>query len=176
MEGCVEVTLTNLVVQSSLNVALKLDDLIWQIGHAKYNKRKWPGLSWSHPKIQGTVMLFPNGKIVSHGAKNFQQARKNVRRYARLLQKIGYEVKLSPIRLVTATALGNLGSPVNLSSLANGYPKAVWESELFNACLVKKNGIHYTIFSSGKVVVCGIKPLSLISSEVKPTLAEFMLF
>lgn len=176
MEGSIEVTLTNVVVQSSVNVQLPLDRLIWQIAHAKYNKRRWSGLSWAHPKISGTVMLFPNGRLVSHGAKTFEQARKVVRQYARLLQKKGYEVRLSPIKLVTVSAVASVPGAINIAHLARGYPNAVWESELFNACVVKKDKMHFSVFSTGKVVICGIKRLSLISEVVKPTLAEFTLF
>lgn len=176
MEGAIKISLTNVVVHTSLNVHLPLDKLIWQIGFAKYNKRRWSGLSWNHPKIQGSAMLFSNGRLVSQGAKSFPQARKIVRQYARLLQKLGYDVKLSPIHLVTATALATLPCPINLSHLSRDYPNAVWESELFNACIVKKDGLHYSVFASGRVVICGIKRITLISNQVKTTLAEFMLF
>lgn len=169
-------SLTNVVVQANVNVPLPLDKLIWQIGCAKYNKRRWSGLTWSHPKIQGSVMLFTTGRLVSHGAKSFEHARKVVRQCARLLQKLGYDVRLSPVTLVTASALATLPSPVDLGLLARHYPNAVWESELFNACMVKRGKIHFSVFATGKVVVAGITRLSLISKVVEPTLAEFMIF
>lgn len=172
----INVSLTNVVVQSSVNVKLPLNEIIHRIGRAKYNPRRWSGLSWSHPKISGSVMLFPNGRLVSHGSRTILQARKVVRQYARLLQKMGYGVILSPIRLVTASAIATLPTPVSLAKLASGYPMASWESELFNACLIKKDGMHYSVFSSGRVVICGIKRLALISPLIKPTLLEFTLF
>ena len=171
-----ELKVTNMVLQTSLNVNLPLRRLANQLVNVKYNPSRWPGLIWKHHKIVGTVMLFPNGTLLSHGAKTFAQARTSIRQFARLLQRKGYRVTLSPIKTLTITCLVDLKQPVDLQSLSQDYPNAVWEPELFNACMVKAHGIHFSVFSTGRIVIAGLKSLSLINTLVNPTLMELMLF
>lgn len=176
MELTSVLTTTNVVVQSSVNIKISLRKLMDKITNAKYNPSKWSGLSWSHPKISGTIMLFPNGTLICNGTKSFAQARQAVRQYARLLQRKGYHVKLSPVKLVTMSMLSDLGQDIDLKNLSQCYPGASWEPELFNGCSIKKKGVHFTVFSTGKVVICGVKSFTLINSTLIPTLVEITMY
>ena len=167
--------ITNMVVQACLNVDLTLNNVIRRINDAQYKPFRFSGIIWNHKKIQASCLLFNNGKLVCHGTRNMDQARLCIRQYARLIEKLGYPVRLTNIRLVTASAVGNIKKKLDLVSVARFFTHAQYEPELFNACMLKVDRLNFSIFSSGKIVVTGIKEIKLISQVVLPTMLEIAL-
>lgn len=167
--------ITNIVVKSSLNVDINLRYIMLHIKDAKYNPSKFSAICWKDRRIQSSCLLFRNGKILIQGAKTFQQARLRLRQYARIIQTIGYHVTLSPIHIVTITGLADIGSAIDLRNMCMVLSDSCYEPELFNALVYKKNNISYSVFSSGKVVVAGVRHMRLIRQEVMPMLIDISL-
>ena len=111
--------------------------LIHQIRDAKYNPKTFSAICWNHQKIGGSCLLFNNGKMVCHGAKSMKDARIIVRQYARLVQKAGYAIRLSPTLVITALALADIGKPIDLGIARKYIPLSSWEPEIFNALVFK---------------------------------------
>ena len=105
-------------------------------------------LRWRHKKIGGTCILYSSGKVIHHGEKH------QFRKYARLLQKMGYPVQLTYIKLLTSSAIYTISS-VNYRKLVNTM-NASYEPELYHACILKRQGMCFTIYQSGKVIITGI--------------------
>jgi hypothetical protein len=82
-------------------------------------------------KIGGYCLLFSNGKINCNGkCLSLQDGRRRLRRYARKLQKMNYPVRLTNVRVVTATAAHQLTDRIDPTRL----PKDLsYEAELFPA-------------------------------------------
>jgi TATA-box binding protein (TBP) (component of TFIID and TFIIIB) len=102
----------------------------------------------------GTMIVFRSGKFRLMGVKS-----ENVD---------FYQLPLLPewVTLQSATATGELGRSVNLYHLATAltYKRCRYDPELFPAArLVDFNPICINIFSSGKIVMMGIKDLSWCS-------------
>ena len=114
-------------------------------------------------------------KLICHGTRNMGQAGICIRQYACLIEKLDYPVRLTSIRLVTASAVGNIKQKLDLASVAKFFTHAQYEPELFNVCMLKVDRLNFYIFSSGKIVVTGIKELKLISQVVLPTMLEIPL-
>ena len=167
--------ITNIVVKSSLNIDLNLRFIMMHITDAKYDPRNFSAICWKHKRIQSSCLLFRNGKIILQGAKSYGQARLRIRQYARIIQNLGYNVSLSRVEIVTITGLADMGSPVDLNLMCLNLPESTYEPELFNALVYKKNHISYSVFSTGKVVIAGVRRLPLISREVIPTILELSL-
>ena len=55
------------------------------------------------------------------------------------------------------------------------YLGAVYEPELFLAARIRRDGMHYTCFSSGKIIITGVKTLQSLDEDVLPTLLELQL-
>ena len=168
-------TTTNMVCQADLKVSLNLHKIINKIRDAKYNPSRFSAISWNHKSIGASCLLFRNGKLILHGGKSIENARKCVRQYARIIQKLGYSVQTPNLKVITITMLADLGVKINLTNIVDCFDNASYEPELFNAALVKKNGVHFSVFQSGRVVICGVKSSHLIKSIVKPTLTDMKL-
>ena len=90
--------LTNVVYQANLNVQIDLNCLVHQLNNVRYNPRIFPGLIYQNRKIGGNCVIFSNGKINCNGAcSDFDSGVKRLRRYARIVQRLGYVVRLSEV-------------------------------------------------------------------------------
>lgn len=164
-----------MVVKSTLNVRLNLRHIMYNIRDAKYDPAKFSAICWKDRRIQLSCLLFSNGKILIQGAKSLQQARVKMRQYARIIQTIGYDVSLGSVDIVTITGVSDIGSRIDLKDLCTALPGSSYEPELFNALVYKSNHISYSVFSSGKIVVAGVRHIRLIRNEVMPTVLELSL-
>lgn len=78
-----------------------------------------------------------------------------MRQYARLLQKLGYPVRLTNVKLMTQSAIHTLKSFVDYGKLLElGYS---YEPCLFHAPILQRRGLSFIVYQSGKVIVTGLK-------------------
>ena len=147
--------LTNVVVQGELGCMFDLRDLTLIITNARYNPRSFSALIWQHRKIGGNCLLFSNGQINCNGkCASLEQGRRRLRQYARILQKLGYEIELKNVRVVTASASHHLSGNIDPSRLPREFS---YEPELFPAVMFRRRGIHYICRLSGILMITGIK-------------------
>ena len=166
--------ITNVVVQAHLNVPLDLQRLVYSLRDAKYNPKSFSAIVWHHKRVGGSCLLFNNGHMICHGSRSFGEARRRVRRFARLIQKLGYPVKLAPIKLLTVSAVADLGRSLDLTAVAR-LMGGSFEPELFNGAVFYRGRQHFSCFTSGKVIITGITSLSFIDSVTYPTLLELQI-
>ena len=167
-----KVTMTNAVVRVKLNSSIDLRTIAQKGTFIEYNPHKFSGMIWHHRRLGGTCLVFSTGQLICHGAKSWQDARKVARRYARKIQLLLEKPDLSvqSITRLSGTLLVDLGGALDLQQLPK-LMNAQYEPELFNAATFKRDGIHFSCFSSGKVIVAGVKS----TSSVFPTLMELSL-
>ena len=94
-----------------------------------------------------------------------------LRRYARQLQKYGCPVRLKDVKIITASASHTLSVALDLYRLARDRT-LLYEPELFPAVNLKREGINFCCFHTGKVVITGIRRPSQSDDVVYPTLIE----
>ena len=122
----------------------------------EYNPYKHNCLIWRHKKIRGCCMLSKHGKMMCNGsASSIPEAKKRMRRYARLVQKAGYPVHLSTIHVVTMSAVHALSHPLNLFKIVQEL-EAQYEPELFNGVRIQRDGINFTCLAPGKMTMMGM--------------------
>lgn len=155
------VQLTNVVVQADLHVCIDLQHLVYSTRDIRYDPKVFSGAIWQHRKIGGNCLVFKNGKINCAGSRSIQQARKRLRQYARLVQKLGYEVALNKVEIVTMAAVHQLSSRLDFSQMCK-YLGAVYEPEILNAVMLKRGKLHLNCFHTGKVVITGIRDIDAI--------------
>jgi TATA-box binding protein (TBP) (component of TFIID and TFIIIB) len=120
-------------------------------------------------------MVFANGKMMVNGnAKTPAEARKRVRRYARLVRKRGWSVTLKAIKIVTMSASYRTDEPLSMNVLVRDM-QATYDPELFAAAMFKRGGVHFTCFHNGKILVTGIRNERMMEDVVMPTLIELEL-
>jgi len=104
-------------------------------------------------------------------AKTPADARRRVRRYARLVQKQGVEVSLKHIVVVTMSASYRTEGTLSMDVLVRDMG-ASYEPELFAAAMLKRGTVHFTCFRNGKILVTGIRNQKMMEDVVMPTLIE----
>ena len=160
----------NTVVTSQLNCTINLRDFVRSHARMEYKPSTFSGAIWKSKKIGCTCLLFANGRMVCCGTPTFQQARKAVRQYARLVQKSGYPVHLSPITLQTITLTHTCGYGINLRDFCQMQTDASYEPELFPAAMVRSDRMNFTVFRTGKVIVSGVKSIKAAEDAFMPIL------
>ena len=165
--------ITNVVVQGELGCTFDLRELTHRLVNVRFDPRSFSGLIWQHCKIGGNCLLFSNGKINCNGkCLSLRDSRRRLRRYARCLQKMVYEVRLSNVRLVTVSAVRQLSGRIDPSRLPKDFS---CEPELFPAAMVRRHGLHFMCYLSGKTMITGIIRVSDLN-YIYTILLEFELY
>lgn len=155
---------------------IDLKALCYRLTNVRYHPKRFPGLIWQHRKIGGNCILFSNGVINCNGsAYTLREGKERLRRYARRLQKLGYLVYLTNIKLITASAYHTINNPINLQLLATGRVSD-YEPEIFNSVFFKNDDVTFCCFSTGKVIITGVKSSKQIENVIYPTLIELELY
>ena len=137
----------------------------------RYQPAKSSGMIWKDPRIGINCLVFSTGKMVLNARVSVAKARCAIRKYARLVQKAGFDVKPRCFRVVTRSAVHTLKSPVDYSAIVerlNGHH----HPEIFHAVTLRRGGLHFIIFKSQKVLITGIKSARDMSETVRPLLRE----
>ena len=113
--------------------------------------------------IQGRVVVFHTGKLISAGANSVRGAFGNLVHAKSLLVKAGIakEVKINP-RVRNMVASLDLGHAIDLVQLVKNSPNVIYEPEQFPGAMLKTKGesMSFLIFASGKIVIAGAKTLA----------------
>lgn len=162
---------TNVVLQAEWQIQLNLKVLSSQLRGARYNPKKFSGLIWKDKEIGGCCLVFNNGKIICNGAPSEREGYDMLKKYTSQLMFWQGPISLNNVRLVTISACHKLSGPVDLRliyTLLGGS----YEPEIFNGAMLKRDGVHYTIFATGNIVITGLKE---IGDNVYATLLELEL-
>jgi TATA-box binding protein (TBP) (component of TFIID and TFIIIB) len=95
------------------------------------------------------------------GNSSLKASKKDLRKYARLVNKQGYSVSLECITAVTKSAVATLSGKLNMHE-ASTVLKGRYDPEIFMAVMFRKDGVNFTCFHSGKVIMTGVKKLKYL--------------
>ena len=126
-----------------------------------YNPRKYSGMIWKHRHIKSTCFVFHTGRIMCMGNTSLKGSKKDLRKYARLVNKQGYSVSLGCITVVTKSAVATLSGKLNIDE-ASVVLKGRYDPEIFMAVMFRQGCTNFTCFHSGKVVMTGVKKLKYL--------------
>lgn len=145
-----DITITNEIHFTDLGCQLDLKQIYLRQNNVILKYRPFAFLLWKHRAIGVVAMIYQNGKILVHGSKSC------VRKYARQLQRMGYPIKLTHIKLVTMTGCYKSGKKLVLEKIAK-YLNTQWNPELFNGLIVKRHGVTFIIYYSGTIILSGLR-------------------
>ncbi len=153
--------ITNVLVAAKLGCQLDLSKLAAQFTNTVYNPRKMKCVVWNHRKIGGkqvVALVFGSGYLSVNGSKSVHEAKKNLRKYARCIQRQGHVISYtkSSIQSLSAVAVLPEGLKPDLYILAKKLG-GVYEPELFTAACFKFHRVAFLVFASGKIVITGIR-------------------
>jgi transcription initiation factor TFIID TATA-box-binding protein len=107
-----------------------------------------------------TALIFASGKMVCTGAKSEQDSRTAARTYAKMISKLGYNVKFTNFTIQNIVGSCGVNFNISLEGLyASNGKHCSYEPELFPGLIFKmvEPKIVLLIFVSGKIVLTGAK-------------------
>jgi len=169
-------------VVSSVNLGVKLDlrKIVQSAKNAEYNPKRFVALVMRLREPRTTALVFSSGKIVCIGAKSEDEARLASRKYARIIQKIGFkDVQFRDFKIQNIVGSCGVKFPIRLEGLACDHEDySCYEPEMFPGLIYRmvQPKIVLLIFVSGKVVLTGAKTrLEIYEAfeNIYPVLNEF---
>jgi transcription initiation factor TFIID TATA-box-binding protein len=92
-------TLQNIVATVNLSARLDLKTIALHARNAEYNPKRFAAVIMRIREPKTTALVFASGKMVVTGAKSEDDSRLASRKYARIIQKLGFSAKFT-VRLV----------------------------------------------------------------------------
>ncbi|XP_063376401.1 TATA box-binding protein-like 1 [Cydia fagiglandana] len=102
-----------------------------------------------------TASIWSSGRVTCTGATSEEQAKVAARRYARALQKLGFQVRFQNFRVVNVLGTCRMPFGIRITAFSNKYREADYEPELHPGVTYKLYNPKATlkIFSTGGVTI-----------------------
>lgn len=84
----------NIVSTVNLNCKLDLKKIALHARNAEYNPKRFAAVIMRIREPRTTALIFSSGKMVCTGAKSEEDSRLAARKYARIIQKLGFVVSI----------------------------------------------------------------------------------
>ncbi|CAH0407067.1 unnamed protein product [Chilo suppressalis] len=153
--------LQNIVSTVNLNCKLDLKKIALHARNAEYNPKRFAAVIMRIREPRTTALIFSSGKMVCTGAKSEEDSRLAARKYARIIQKLGfYQAKFLDFKVQNMVGSCDVKFPIRLEGLVLTHGQfSSYEPELFPGLIYRmvKPRIVLLIFVSGKVVLTGAK-------------------
>jgi transcription initiation factor TFIID TATA-box-binding protein len=126
----------------------------------RYNPKRFAAVIMRIREPKTTALVFASGKMVVTGAKSEDDSRLASRKYARIIQKLGFNAKFTDFKIQNIVGSCDIKFPIRLEGLASRHHAfSSYEPELFPGLIYRmmKPKIVLLIFVSGKIVLTGAK-------------------
>ena len=98
----------------------------------EYNPRRFAAVIMRIREPKTTALIFASGKVVCTGAKSEELAKIASRKYARIVQKLGFEARFLDFKVQNIVASCDVRFPIRLEGLASQHAHySSYEPELF---------------------------------------------
>ncbi|KAF1760789.1 hypothetical protein GCK72_009039 [Caenorhabditis remanei] len=152
--------LQNIVSTVNLGVPLDLKKIALHARNAEYNPKRFAAVIMRIREPRTTALIFSSGKMVCTGAKSEEASRLAARKYARIVQKLGFQAKFTEFMVQNMVGSCDVRFPIQLEGLCITHAQfSTYEPELFPGLIYRmvKPRVVLLIFVSGKVVITGAK-------------------
>jgi TATA-box binding protein (TBP) (component of TFIID and TFIIIB) len=126
----------------------------------QYNPKRFAAVIMRIREPKTTALIFASGKMVVTGAKSEDDSKLASRKYARIIQKLGFNAKFTDFKIQNIVGSCDIKFPIRLEGLASKHHNfSSYEPELFPGLIYRmiKPKIVLLIFVSGKIVLTGAK-------------------
>lgn len=160
VDAGIEPKLQNIVSTVNLDCKLNLKKIALHARNAEYNPKRFAAVIMRIREPRTTALIFSSGKMVCTGAKSEEESKIAARKYARIVQKLGFKVKFQDFKIQNMVGSCDVKFPIRLEGLVLTHSQfSSYEPELFPGLIYRmvKPRIVLLIFVSGKVVLTGAK-------------------
>lgn len=124
--------LQNIVSTVNLNCKLDLKKIALHARNAEYNPKRFAAVIMRIREPRTTALIFSSGKMVCTGAKSEDDSRLAARKYARIIQKLGFNAKFLDFKIQNMVGSCDVKFPIRLEGLVLTHSKfSSYEPELF---------------------------------------------
>lgn len=147
--------------------------------NAEYNPKRFAAVIMRIREPKTTALIFASGKMVCTGAKDEEQSKLAARKYARVIQKLGFKAVFKGFKIQNIVGSADVKFPIGLEGLASHHGRfSSYEPELFPGLVYRmvEPKIVLLVFVTGKVVLTGGKRREEIYQafeNIFPVLLEF---
>lgn len=170
----------NVVATVNLMCKLDLKKIAQSAKNAEYNPKRFAAVIMRIREPRTTALVFSSGKLVCIGGKSEEDAKLASRKYARIIQKLGFsDVQFKEFKIQNIVGSCGVKFPIRLEGLAHEHDDfSCYEPELFSGLIYRmmQPKIVLLIFVSGKVVLTGAKSrrdIYYAFENIYPVLSEF---
>ncbi|KAG5457068.1 MAG: hypothetical protein BJ554DRAFT_3015 [Olpidium bornovanus] len=111
-------TLQNIVATVNLETPLDLKTIALHARNAEYNPKRFAAVIMRIREPKTTALIFASGKMVVTGAKSEDDSRLAARKYARIVQKLGFQAKFTEFKIQNIVGSCDVKFPIRLEGLA----------------------------------------------------------
>ena len=116
--------------------------------------------------MTGRVTVFRTGKLISVGTKSPDQAKKELNKACKILQKYNL---VKPVRIISQVrnivSRFDMNKKLPIETLARTLPKSIYEPEQFPGLIYRiQDSCVALLFASGKGIIVGAKSIEEINS------------
>eukprot|EP00658_Telonema_sp_P-2_P019449 TRINITY_DN17683_c0_g1_i2.p1 TRINITY_DN17683_c0_g1~~TRINITY_DN17683_c0_g1_i2.p1 ORF type:complete len:289 (+),score=68.45 TRINITY_DN17683_c0_g1_i2:30-896(+) len=125
-------TLQNVVSTVNLGAKLPLKNIALQARNSEYNPKRFAAVIMRIRDPKTTALIFSSGKMVCTGAKSEEFSKIAARKYARIIQKLGYDVCFKEFKIQNIVGSVDVKFPIRLEGLAFAHGHfSSYEPEIF---------------------------------------------
>uniref|UniRef100_A0ACD5TPG1 Uncharacterized protein n=1 Tax=Avena sativa TaxID=4498 RepID=A0ACD5TPG1_AVESA len=110
--------LQNIVSTVNLDCRLDLKQIALQARNAEYNPKRFAAVIMRIRDPKTTALIFASGKMVCTGAKSEEHSKLAARKYARIVQKLGFPATFKDFKIQNIVASCDVKFPIRLEGLA----------------------------------------------------------
>eukprot|EP00037_Helgoeca_nana_P000800 m.23825 g.23825 ORF g.23825 m.23825 type:complete len:266 (-) comp11069_c0_seq1:60-857(-) len=169
----------NIVATVNLDCKLNLQQIAIQARNAEFRPTRFAAVIMRLRDPRTTALIFASGKMVCTGAKSEEASRTAARKYARIIQKLGFKVTFKDFKIQNMVGSCDVKFPIRLEGLHyNQQPFSKYEPEMFSGLMYRlvEPKVVLLIFVSGKVIITGAKTRQQIYEAfeaIYPVLTEY---
>ncbi|VDO40244.1 unnamed protein product [Haemonchus placei] len=153
-------SIQNIVATVDLGQRIDLKKLTLHSRNTEYNPKRFSAVIMRIREPRTTALIFSSGKMVTTGAKSESASRQASRKFARIVQKVGFNVKFADFKIQNVVGSCDVRFAIQLEGLCIMHAQfSTYEPELFPGLIYRM--VHprvvLLIFVSGKVVITGAR-------------------
>lgn len=155
--------LQNIVATFDLKCHIDLKHIARSCRNAEYNAKRFAAAILRIRSPKTTALVFASGKVVVTGAKSESDSRLSCRKYARILQKVGFQVQFKDWKIQNIVGSADSKMLTRFEGIAEEHRWfARYDPELFPGLVYRVademgTRVVLLVFAKGKVVITGAK-------------------
>ncbi|CAH1970657.1 unnamed protein product [Acanthoscelides obtectus] len=172
----IDIVINNVVCSFSVRCHLNLREIALSGANVEYHKENGM-VTMKLRRPYTTASIWSSGKITCTGATSEDAAKQAARRFARCLQKLGFNVRFNNYRVVNVLGTCSMPFSIRISSFSERHREADYEPELHPGVTYKLKTPKATlkIFSTGSVTVTApsVADVQAAIEHIFPLVYEF---